>query len=452
MRRTAQPPAVPERDVSRRLPALDTLMAVGQEACGTSFSLAVVATVQGAAPQIGELRDRVEQYWAPPPRLRLRRHADENAPGTGRWTEAAHLDPAEHVSVVPARPGVTTAEVTGTLVTERMPRVPGGALWHLHLLPDTAPERFTLVLRAHHALLDMASLGTMMRALCDGPGALPALPPYPEATSPAFRPRRGVPPVVHALCGMTRRSAGPTDAPPDRGNRHIAWATVQDEVVQAAREAAPLLRATVNDVVLAAFAGALGVLPAGLSPAASGGRRYVSVPVNLRSPSEAERLGNGASAVRIPLPPAAADPVTRLRAVHRAMARNKALHRAEGAARLSAAAVQLPAPALASFSRSYFGRRRLYSLVCSNARLCADRLTFGGSPVISLFGVPPLLPGAGMQAMFTTFRETHTVCLSGDDARQPLLQSTADRFVEEVRALATLARRGVRRHHSTAHT
>jgi len=215
------------------------------------------------------------------------------------------------------------------------------APWQLHLLTGyrppgtdgTAPGRSVVVARLHHSLADGMALAQVLLSLTDpGPGA----PTSVAARAPAAGERvRSAQERVVAAAGAVRLGVdvltttvrllaaaaepptslrGPLDVP-----KHAAWSAPRD--LDAVKRAARAMDATVNDVLLAAAAGAL---RRHLHPARVD-RLRVFVPVDLRrgTPIDPRRLGNRFGLLPLMLPVGEPDLRERVRLVRERTRRAK---------------------------------------------------------------------------------------------------------------------------------
>jgi len=310
---------------------------------------------------------------------RLRQRLMPAPPGCGRpvWIDEADFDIIRHVRPVPCpAPGDEQAllEVATRLVADPLPR--SGPLWSAAFVTGLAGDRVALVLVLHHVLADgiggLAVLDTLVDSvISDPPTRLPMreFPRRPPSTAelaidawrsrvralsrlPSIWPR--VRRSVAAAGGLRpARAAGCSLLQPTGPRRRLA--VVRADLAPL-RAAAHRLGGTVNDVVLAAVAGALHAV---LEHRAESVNTFViSVPVAVRRSATVGQLGNQVSPmlVSVPgdgsldgrvrqvaaqtrarkaaatevLPPALIGPVFRVAArlglVHRYMCRQRQLH------------------------------------------------------------------------------------------------------------------------------
>ncbi|MEU7277442.1 WS/DGAT domain-containing protein [Streptomyces sp. NPDC045431] len=416
---------------------VDAMLAGLQRRHGMPWTLAAVLSVEGAPLSVPEVAELVARRWRNVGRLWWSAADD----GTYRWCAAGRGEESPPVSALRVPPGGSLPGVVSSLLERALPERPGGLLWEVRLLP-WQEGRQTLVFLVHHALLDGSSVGTVMRLLCDDAGGLTGeqvAAARETECGPRFARRlreevaclRGV--VVPA--SVTRRPTGT--------GRSAAWSTVDDDVVQRARRAAGEATVTVNDVVLAAFTGALRAVPARRPGAWPPVRAYAAVPVDLRPHLGLEhRLGNVVSSVRLRLPLEVDDPVGRLRAVHRAMAVNKARGRARGGLSLvTALGSRLGPRALDTVGEWLMANPRMATVSCSNFRLSEAPLRLTGRRVGALHVVSCLPPRMGVLAAFTSYAGTHTFSVTAQRESATHAVRLAERFAHEVVRLASRAPR-----------
>ena len=277
-------------------------------------------------------------------------------PGFAVWEKDPRFAIGHHVERValPGRGG--TKELEG-LVSKLAgtPLSPSRALWQFHLVEEFAGGS-ALIARIHHCYADGIALVRVLLSMTDaGPKGPPAMP-----FEPAKRHGRGDDPIAQLLApvsgvmkiakkaGLTLIEKGaaiwqdpvqavalaeqggaltaeiaklalmPEDSPTRfKGKpgvaKRVAWAEpIPLDEVKAIGKA---LRASVNDVLLATVAGALRSYLVSKGDSADGVMIRALVPVNLRPPGKAYRLGNQFGLVFLDLPLGIENPVERLYAV-----------------------------------------------------------------------------------------------------------------------------------------
>jgi diacylglycerol O-acyltransferase len=145
-------------------------------------------------------------------------------------------------------------------------------------------------------------------------------------------------------------------------HRRVWWMQSRLEDFKTIKNA---LGGTVNDVVLAVVAGALGRWLRSRGVRTEGLELRALVPVSIRSEEERGALGNRIAAMRGPLPVYARDPVERLRIVREAMRGLKDSKQALGAEVIAGLENFAPPTLLAQASRLNFSTR-LFNLIVTN--------------------------------------------------------------------------------------
>lgn len=390
-------------------------------------AMMIVSVMTTATPvRLAELRRVIQTRWLCFPRFRLRPVPD--ALGASWQADPAfdldrHLVPAE----LPAPGGQRELEaLVGTLASDRLD--PARPLWQVHFVPRFGSGS-AWILRLHHCYADGMALLRVLLSLSEQ-DAGPALAaqaesrPRPGAAGPgapllslfdwlehvaqptgdvlesalaggARLLESGIHQVFHpdSAARLARHAGGiageigrllalPDDPPsplrrPLSGSKRVAWAPPLPlaEVQTVARA----LGCTVNDVLLATVAGALGahLRSVRAAPAPDLVLR-ASVPVNLREADSGGSLGNRFGLVFVDLPVGIANPLQRVHAVQASMRAIK--DSAQPAATLLALGLlgRMPAgvqaPAVEMFSRKS-------SLVASNVpgprsplHLCGQRI------------------------------------------------------------------------------
>ncbi|WP_406279855.1 SDR family oxidoreductase [Embleya sp. NBC_00896] len=250
-----------------------------------SVEIGGVLRFRGPAPTVEDLRQAVAARLWRVPVLAYRTDGTRRIRGP--------LDPARHVHLYPVAQGRLDTAVDDAMA-DRLPR--DRPLWEARLVHGYARDEWAFVFKAHHALLDGASVVEVGRRLFGvEPIEAAAVAPTP-AVAPGLRAyaRRFAP-----VSGRPFTTSGLT------GTRRIAWLELDPERLRAAGRARS---AGVDDMFLAALAGALrdcpgvpwrrGVRPVwALMPSAVGG---------------GAEPGNHARPGRVRLPCDEADPARRL--------------------------------------------------------------------------------------------------------------------------------------------
>ena len=280
-----------------------------------------------------------------------------------RWEVDHDFDLDAHVTraALPAPAGkaeleALVSELAGTSLDPRRP------LWQFQLVENHAAGA-AVIMRIHHCYADGIALTRVFEALTDSTreGAAPAVAPEAHASGHRRKRRRTVASAIPGAALMQRAVAGGADwlarladmaRHPDHAAelaRHLLGASL--EVVKVASladdpdvplrgplgthkvaawaEPLPLAEARavahavgckINDVLMSAVAGALGRYLREQGEDTDGLVLRAAVPVNLRDPGTAARLGNQFGLVFLDLPVGIGDPLRRLQAVAANMA------------------------------------------------------------------------------------------------------------------------------------
>lgn len=347
----------------------------------------------------------------------------------GRWVRSEQFDLNDHLLRValPAPAGQRELEaLAGDLAST--PVSTGRPLWAFHLVEEYQGGS-AIIVRIHHSYADGMALMQVLARLAD-PAASPAgdlgvgaqtatAATYstaelasaliPDLLTQSVRKgaeliEKGVHYVMHpgeagsatremiGLAGeVARIGVLLADDPPTRlkrpltGVKHAAWA--EPLALEEVRTLARVLGCTINDVLIATLAGALGRYLDSHGDHTAGVTIRATVPVNLRSEGDAQmELGNRFGLVFVELPVGMRHPLQRLFAVHQSMQSLKASSQALATYGLLMLVGSLPAsvedPAIAFFSAKA-------SVVASNLRGPAQPISLGGAEVSQLlFWVP----------------------------------------------------------------
>lgn len=330
------------------------------------LAIGAVLIVSGAAPDAARFRAHVESRLDRVPRLRQRLVQVPFRLGTPLWVDDPGFDLDRHLRRMIA-PGPGDDRELGDLAGEifAAPLDRSRPLWELWLIEGLADDCFALVYKTHHALADGISVVDIATLLFDvepepGPAPPPALwDPKPLPSRWALlrasvaglaralgrlpvsigkavaSPRRAGARLAEGAAGLWEVSSAlsrPAREVPLNGplsdRRSVRWASCDLDRLKAARRA---FGVTINDLCLAACAGALRswMSDGGLDPDA--GCLQALVPVSLRTDTERGALGNRLTALRGPLPVHLDDPLARLLFVVRAMEDLKASRQQLGA-------------------------------------------------------------------------------------------------------------------------
>jgi diacylglycerol O-acyltransferase len=401
------------------------------EDASAHMHVASVMLFEGDPPPYDELLEGIERRLHLVPRYRQRLAHVPLAQGRPKWVDDPHLNLRYHVRAT-ALPAPGTEEelqaLAGRVFSQQLDR--DKPLWELWLVDGLEGGRFAILAKTHHALVDGISGIDIVSVLFDvsQEPAAPADPgnrwlprPLPtgaqllgealleRATVPAevartvravFRaPRRVLEGARDAAVGVGAMAwAGLNPAPPTPYNndigphRRFTWVRADLAQLKAIKNE---LGGTVNDVVLATVAGALGRHLRRRGQQTDGLELKALVPVSVRSEVEQGALGNRVAAMMAPLPVWCQEPVARLDIVRERLKDLKAGGQAVGAQVLTELSGFAPPTIMGQASR-LMSRQRFFNLVVTNVPGPQFPLYLMGREMIETF---PMVPLAKNQAL-----------------------------------------------------
>lgn len=419
----------------------------------------------GDPPTVQELRDHVAARLHLVPRFRRRPLTSPLRLHDPVWVDDAQFDLANHIEVVslenPGGPGELRA-LAGQLLSLPLDR--RRPLWRLWLIDGLRDGRFAIVGQAHHALVDGLAAVEVAQLLLDADPSTPAPRPRPFSAAPepslaeralatvAERARFGRaagslalktlanPGVAGEGVEALRRlgsalepiaGAAPRTALNRRVGRRrsVAFAELP---LTAAKELGREHGATVNDVVLATAALALG--------------RYLRragechpwlrtlVPVSTRPDGTHAELGNRVSFVMVELPVGERSPAAALEEVTRQMREHKRAGSAGAFDGLLHAARFAPLPvrdAIAWIAT----RPQTFNVVVSNLPGPRDALYVMGRPLRAAYPAVPLPRGHGLSVGILSYHGVLHVGLYADPDVVPEVIDVAHDFTRSFDAL-----------------
>jgi len=291
----------------------------------------------------GDLRLRIEERLLKYPRF-VQCVVEDTAGAT--WVNDPAFDIAKHLVIekLAKKPAGREQEALqdrlAQLTTEPLDRQ--RPLWQLHLVENYKGGSAVMV-RIHHCIADGIALISVTQSLMDG-GCAPPEAPHP-AVHPAWLegvvrslgllmdPQLGMEKGVHGSVDFAKLAyhaasdlaslALMADDSPTRlkgipgHTKRVAWCPPIPLVeVKAVGKA---LNCSVNDVLMSCVAGAIGEYLKSLGDAIHGKEIRTMVPVNLRAPDQAYKLGNQFGLAPVVLPIGLENPVERIFEVRRRM-------------------------------------------------------------------------------------------------------------------------------------
>ena len=415
---------------SDRLTGLDASF-LHLEDGASHMHVAGVMIFEGSPPPYDELLEAIERRLGLVPRYRQRLAFVPLGQGRPKWVDDPHLNLRYHVrsTALPA-PGSEQQlkELAGRVFAQQLDR--DKPLWEIWLVDGLEGDRFAMLSKTHHALVDGISGVDIMSVLFDTspePAAPPdtgerwlprPVPSSAQLLAEAVLERATVPTeIVRSLRAVLRGPrlvaeglrdaavgvgamawAGLNPAPPTPYNRSIGphrrytWVRANLADLKAIKNE---LGGTVNDVVLATIAGALGKHLRRRGQNTDGLELKAMVPVSVRADVERGALGNRVAAMMAPLPVWCQDAVARLDIVREELKELKSGGQAVGAQVLTQLSGFAPATVMGQASR-VMARQRFFNVVVTNVPGPQIPLYLAGKRLIDTF---PMVPLAKNQAL-----------------------------------------------------
>jgi diacylglycerol O-acyltransferase / wax synthase len=365
--------------------------------------------------------------------------------------------------------------LAGRIFSQALDR--GRPLWELWLVEGLSGGRFALLSKTHHAIVDGVS-GVDIASVIFDAGAEPrpvAPPPRPWVPRPlptsaqlladASLERTAVPgelvrglrailrpprelleragSAVAGLGALTRAGLEPAPRSPFNvpigPHRRFTWV---DASLADFRQVKDTLGGTINDVVLATVAGALGSYMRRHQFDTDGLVLKALVPVSVRGAGEQGALGNRVAAMWAPLPVGVEDPVERLATISEAMAEIKRSGQAVGAQALAELS-GFASPTLVAQAARLQARQRLFNLVVTNVPGPQLPLYLLGRRMRAIYPLVPLAANTALGIAVVSYDGGLGFGLNGDYDTLADLEALADELRTAIEALVAAAEAAV---------
>jgi diacylglycerol O-acyltransferase len=463
-----------------RLTGLDSAFLHLEDHGSAHMHVASVMVFEGQAPAYEDLVEHILSRLHLVPRYRQRLAFVPLGQGRPVWTDDPHFNPRYHIrhTALP-RPEDETElkQLAGRVFSQRLDR--SKPLWEMWLVQHMAGERFAVIAKTHHALVDGISGVDITTVLFDAspePSGTPR-PPVPwvarplpgpaklladalveRSTAPAEmirgaravlrRPRRALGRVKDTVVGVgaTTLAGINAPAPPSPLNvditshRRYTWVDGDLAQFKAIKNA---LGGTLNDVVLAAVSLALGHHMRAQGHDTEGLVLKAMVPVSVRADMERGALGNRVAAMWAPLPVGVTDPAECLALVRLEMDGLKHSGQAVGAEVLTNLAGFAP-PTILSQAARLQARQRFFNLVVTNVPGPQFPLYLLGRRMRALYPVVPLARRQALGIAVMSYDGHLGFGLIADYDALPELETIARELERSIAALAAAAGVGAR--------
>jgi diacylglycerol O-acyltransferase len=382
-----------------RLSAIDASFLAGEKEA-SHMHVGGVMIFEGPPPGREDTLEHIASRLHRVPRYRQKLAVPRFELGRPLWVDDPSFNLEYHVrqTALPA-PGDLDQlrKLTARIFSQRLDR--SKPLWECWFVQGLEDDRFAVINKTHHALVDGISgvdLATVLFDLSPIPperAEVPEWTPNPEpsqaqliaefvkglARRPVELGEAAVDAALHpdTTLGRVREAAqglgevvwaGMNPAPetplnvPIGAHRRIVWVQTELEQFKAIKNS---LGGTVNDVVLAVVSGALARWLRTRGVQTEGLELHAQVPVSIRSDDEHHRLGNRIAVMRAPLPVYARDPVERLRIVRESMQGLKESKQAL-AAQVIAGLEDFAPPTILSMASRMNWSTRLFNMIVTN--------------------------------------------------------------------------------------
>jgi WS/DGAT/MGAT family acyltransferase len=381
-----------------RLSAVDASFLL-QEGESTHMHIGGVATFEGPPPSYDEFREHIRLRLSLVPRYRQKIVGSPLGVSRPMWIDDPSFNLDYHVrhTALPAPGGEDELlSLTSRIFSQSLDR--HKPLWEMWLVQNYEDNRFALITKTHHCLVDGVSGMDLMTMLFD----MTPVPrevgddnwiPQPEpstadlaatsvrglaelsyevatgALGALMQPRKLFERVRETAEGIGEVAWAGLNPPPETPLQtdigpHRRFAVVREQLSDL-KEIKDAFGGTVNDVVLAVVAGALAKFLRTRGIRSEGLELRACVPVSIRSEGEGDALGNQITQILCPLPVYISDPVARLHSVRETMGGLKESKQAMGAQAITTMEDFAPPTILAQASRLHFSAR-MYTLLVTN--------------------------------------------------------------------------------------
>jgi diacylglycerol O-acyltransferase len=382
-----------------RLTAVDASF-LSNESSSSHMHVGAVMIFEGPPPRYVDVVEHIRGRLHLVPRFRQKLVVPPLEAGRPLWADDVNFNLSYHIrhSALPEPGGEAQLKrLAGRVFSQQLDR--SKPLWEMWLVQGLERDRFAILTKTHHAMVDGISgvdIGTVLFDLEPVPTPQPVedewVPQKPPGTAelvgrglgdaigmPIKLAERAVEAIRHpettarkaveALEGLSEVLSGFADPAPDvplnheiGPHRRYVWARSELATFKRIKDT---FGGTVNDVVLAVVTGSVrdwlqhrGVRTEGLELRAL-------VPVSIRAEDERGNLGNRIVLIRGPLPVYIEDPIRRLNTISAEMADLKNSKQALGAEVISRFNDFAPPTLLAQASRINF-TTRLFNLIVTN--------------------------------------------------------------------------------------
>jgi WS/DGAT/MGAT family acyltransferase len=433
-----------------------------------------VTMFEGPPPEFDEFLDALRERLHLVPRYRQRLQEAPLQTGRPIWIDDPNFNLEYHVRQT-ALPEPGSEEqlmrLASRIFSQQLDR--SKPLWETWLVEGLDGNRFALISKTHHSLIDGISGVDLAQVLFDLTPVPQEIPHPDEAWEPAREPNAielladGVTGLAKAGLNVAARALGAATRPSESIHELREAAEGLGEIVWAGMNPAPetplnveigphrrfvgvrneledfktiknAFGGTVNDVVLTVVSGALRDWLQSRGIRTEGLELRALVPVSIRGSHEHGQLGNRIAVMRGPLPVYVEDPVARLQAVRQAMGELKESKQAVGAEVLAGVQNFAPPTILAQASRLNFSTR-LFNMIVTNVPGPQFPLYVRGRELEDVFPVAFLPENHALAVAIMSYNGKINFGLLGDYDALPDIGRIADGIETSLAELVALS-------------
>jgi diacylglycerol O-acyltransferase / wax synthase len=464
---------MPQRHLDRLTPVDASFL--HQEGAVSHMHIGGLTLIEGPPPSMDEFLEQIRRRLHVVPRYRHKLAHTALDSGRPVWIDDPSFSLEYHVrhTALPAPGGwEQLQDLTARIFSQQLDR--SKPLWEMWLIEGLEDNRFALLTKTHHSLIDGIAgvdLATVLFDLSPDPPPLPTSgrpwQPHPEpgttqllaaglqgaikagitlaegamdalahperALARAREAAEGVGEIIWA--GLNPAPETPLNVPIGPHRRFVGITAGLDDL-KAVKNA---FGGTVNDVVLAVVAGALRSFLISRGRPTAGVEMRALVPVSVRTEDERGGSGNRIVVMRGPLPVYISDPLNRLRFVSGAMDGLKESKQALGAEVIAGAQNFAPPTILAQASRLNFSTR-LFNLIVTNVPGPQFPLYVLGREMLQAFPIAFLPENHALAIAIMSYNGQMNFGLLGDFDALPDIDTIGQNIAAELANLLSLAR------------
>jgi len=464
---------MPQRHLDRLTPVDAGFL--HQEGPVSHMHIGGLTIIEGPPPGMEEFLEQIRRRLHLVPRYRHKLAYTAIDSGRPVWIDDPSFNPEYHVrhTALPA-PGSweQLQDLTARIFSQQLDR--SKPLWEMWLIEGLEDNRFALITKTHHSLIDGIAgvdLATVLFDLSPDPppisnsgrpwqphaepgtahllaagaqgavragialaeGAMAAVTHPERALAHAREAAEGVGEIIWA--GLNPAPETPLNVPIGPHRRFVAVSSQLADM----KTVKNAFGGTVNDVVLAVVAGALRSFLIARGRRTAGVEMRALVPVSVRSEDEHHQGGNRIVVMRGPLPVYISDPLNRLRFVSNAMDGLKESKQALGAEVIAGAQNFAPPTILAQASRLNFSTR-LFNMIVTNVPGPQFPLYVLGREMLQAIPVAFLPENHALAIAIMSYNGQMNFGLLGDFDALPDIDEIGASIAEELANLVSLAR------------